>query len=177
MHTIYSICRNPTCLPALCVGLLSFVLFAPPGAAQEPTVDILPILVEAPESQATFHVHLLLSHPSESVVTLHVSTADVTATANLDYVPFNDIVTFLPGEVRKTITLRGVDDVSDESRTESFVLRLTDARGAILTHPSLPLTIQDDDDEVSVSASPGAKDNAPRSSSSGNGPRRSPSRS
>jgi hypothetical protein len=73
-----------------------------------------------------------LSDPAASTITVNFTTADGTATANLDYVPAAGTVTFNAGEQTKTITVQTLpDDVEEDD--ETFLVRLSGATGAEIT--------------------------------------------
>src|SRR5262249_18167001 len=55
-----------------------------------------------------------LGAASGQTITVNYATADGTATAGLDYVSTNGVLTFLPGETSKTITVAVKGDLLDE---------------------------------------------------------------
>jgi hypothetical protein len=70
-----------------------------------------------------------LSSPAANPITVNFATADVTATANADYVPAAGTLTFNAGEQTKTITVQTLpDDISDDN--ETFLVQLSGATGA-----------------------------------------------
>ena len=73
-----------------------------------------------------------LSRASTSTVTVRYRTADGTATAGSDYTAASGTVTFAPGETRKTINVRILDD-SVEDSGETFFVELSNPSGATVT--------------------------------------------
>ena len=74
---------------------------------------------------------LSLSAPSSQPVTVNYTTADLTATAGLDYSASTGTITFAANVTTRTITVATVADVIDED-DESLRLLLSSAVGAIL---------------------------------------------
>ena len=74
---------------------------------------------------------LSLSAPSSQPVTVNYTTADLTATAGLDYSASTGTVTFAANVTTRTITVATIADVIDED-DESLRLLLSSAVGAIL---------------------------------------------
>lgn len=81
-------------------------------------------------STATFTV--TLSAPSARQVSVSYATADGTATAGIDYNTASGVVTFAPGEIRKTITISVLHDSIAEG-SEAFDVVVSNPSGAILT--------------------------------------------
>ena len=73
-----------------------------------------------------------LSRASTSAVTVRYRTADGTATAGSDYTAASGTVTFAPGETRKTVNVRILDD-SVEDSGETFFVELSNPSGATIT--------------------------------------------
>ena len=64
-------------------------------------------------------------------VSVDYATADGTATAGADYTAVSGTLSFAPGELKKSVSVAILDDAIDEG-TETFVLRLSNPRGAYL---------------------------------------------
>ena len=89
-----------------------------------------------------------LSTRSGKLVTVQYATANGSAQANTDYIPSAGTLTFLPGEINRTISIAVLGDLLSESN-EFFFVRLSDsvngrflrpqARGYILDNDPLPL--------------------------------------
>lgn len=85
-----------------------------------------------------------LSKASAQSVTVAYATASGTALAGSDYTSANGVVTFLPGETSRTVSVPIVRDTVSES-TESFSLQLSGASGATISRASAIATVVDDD--------------------------------
>ncbi|MBL3527696.1 MAG: SCO family protein [gamma proteobacterium endosymbiont of Lamellibrachia anaximandri] len=86
---------------------------------------------------------------SDGTVTVDYATADVTATAPGDYTALNGTLTFLEGEISKTLTLTPTNDATWEP-SEEFTLTLSNVVDATLgTQTSTTVTITDDDTRTS----------------------------
>jgi CubicO group peptidase (beta-lactamase class C family) len=110
--------------------------YLPPGRPFLP--DVVVAEGDHGSTQAVFN--LTLPATNAQTLTLNYATLDGTATAGSDYTAVNGSVTFLPGELTKSISVPVLGDVLAEP-TESFLLRLTDpsnpnanylARGTII---------------------------------------------
>ena len=121
---------------------------APPGL---PTLAINDVTVAEDGGSAVFSVRLR----GESTVTVTVgyttldgTTLDGTADAGTDYIAGSGTLTFESGESRKTIAVAVIDD-SEEEGSETFTVRLSDARNATLLDGEGTATIRDDDGDGS----------------------------
>ncbi|MFQ5507807.1 MAG: Calx-beta domain-containing protein, partial [Leptospirillia bacterium] len=86
-----------------------------------------------------------LSAQSAGTVTVNYATADGTATtAGLDYSAASGVVTFLPGETAKTVTVTVLDDALSED-VETYTVNLSGATGATIADATGIGTINDDD--------------------------------
>lgn len=85
-----------------------------------------------------------LSRPTFLTVAVDCQTISVSAESGVDYVPPNNRLTFLPGEVSKTIEVPVIDDALHEG-DETFLLRLSNPVNAVLTRAEAIGTIVDDD--------------------------------
>ncbi|MBM3948686.1 MAG: hypothetical protein FJ312_05505 [SAR202 cluster bacterium] len=94
------------------------------------------------ESSARFTV--TLSSPSQSVVTVDLSTSDGTAMAGLDYTSNSGTLTFAPGNTTKNITVIVNGDLTDES-DEVFTVNLNNAMNASVSDGQGVATIIDND--------------------------------
>ena len=113
---------------------------------------IYDVTVTEGSGSAVFRVGL--NKQSGDVVTVVYATSDGTATAGSDYAATSATLTFEPGETRQTIAVTVLDD-GDAEGTETFTVRLSDARNATLGDQEATATIRDDDtDEVRPSGLP-----------------------
>ena len=85
-----------------------------------------------------------LSAASASNVTVNYSTADGSALAGSDYSAASGTLTFLAGELSKTVVVNSLQDSLYEGN-ESFVVNLSNASGAALADSQGTGTIIDDD--------------------------------
>ena len=113
-----------------------------PPSLPELTVD--DVMVAEGGGNAVFRVNL--SKQSNTTVTVGYATEDGTADAGTDYTARSGTLVFLAGETEKTIAVPVVDDNADEI-TETFTMRLSDARNATLLDGEA--TIRDDDGDGS----------------------------
>ena len=89
-----------------------------------PDITINDISVKSTDSEGVFVVSL--SKATEKTISVDYATADITATANVDYVPASDKLTFAPEEIEKNITISILkDDTNDSDQT--FAVNLTNA--------------------------------------------------
>ena len=107
-----------------------------------PALAIDDVTVTERGGSAVFAVSL--RPESDDVVTVAYGTSDGTATAGSDYTAASGSLTFQPGETRKAITVRILDD-DEEEGSELFTVRLSDARNAVLADPEGTATISDDE--------------------------------
>lgn len=85
-----------------------------------------------------------LAEAATSTVTVDFATANGSATAGSDYSSHSGTLTFLAGETTKTITVNSLQDAIYES-TETFVVNLSSASGAVIADGLGTGTIIDDD--------------------------------
>jgi len=83
------------------------------------------------EAEGHARLQVLLSEPAPVEVSVRYFTGDDTATAGEDYVHTEGVLTFVPGEVSKIISVPLIDDGAGDD-DEWFWMRLTDAAGARL---------------------------------------------
>ena len=119
----------------------------------QPTLGITDVSVTEGNSgttNATFTVSL--SGPSGQTATVDYATADGTATAvgaNPDYVATSGMVTFLPGETTKIITVLVIGDLLVEPN-ETFVVNLSNPVNTTLAKAQGLGTILNDDVTISI---------------------------
>jgi hypothetical protein len=101
---------------------------------------------------ANFTVTRSASQPVGNV-TVAFSTADGTATAGSDYTATSDTLTFMPGELAKTITVPVFGDLAREAN-ETFFVNLTSVTNAVIADKQGKGTIVNDDSEPLVNISP-----------------------
>jgi hypothetical protein len=102
-------------------------------------------VVEGNSGKTDVQLTISLTAPSDRTITVEYTTADETATVAVDYEFGWNIVTFLPGETSKTITLHVFGDTVDEL-DESFRVQLYNPTGgALVGYYDAKVTILDDD--------------------------------
>ena len=85
-----------------------------------------------------------LSRAASAEVTVEYATADGTAKAGEDYTATSGTLTFAAGEREKTVTVPVLDDGHDEGE-ETFALRLSNAKGAVIADGEATGTIENSD--------------------------------
>jgi len=118
------------------------------AVAPTPRVTVADVTVD--EGDGTANLILRLDAASSSTVTVDFATADGTARGGADFRPVSDAVTFLAGEVVKTVAVELIDDGRRES-DENFAFRLTDTTGARIARESATVTLLDNDGRRSAS--------------------------
>ncbi len=88
-----------------------------------------------------------LSIASEQEVTVDYATSDGTAESGTDFTAASGTLTFVPGELSKTVGVATADD-SDDEEDETFTLTLSNASGAGLRGATATGTIVDNDSTV-----------------------------
>lgn len=83
----------------------------------------------AEEHAESLEFEVLLNHDSGDTVTVEYATSDHSAKAGDDYRSEEGILTYLPGEIRKTVTVALIDDSLRES-DETFTLGLKNPQNA-----------------------------------------------
>ena len=83
-------------------------------------------------SEAMFTVRL--SAASGKTVTINYATANGTALSNLDYLPVQGTLIFLPGVTNQTLAVRIIGDTLSEN-ADTFLVNLSSPTNAILAHP------------------------------------------
>jgi predicted outer membrane repeat protein len=121
-----------------------------------PPLVLLPAQLFVTEGDAGTTPALLtvsLSEPSAETVTIDVNTADVRATAGVDYVAVAATISFPPGTTSQAVPLQILGDVIYEG-DEPFEVQLANASGAVLAATTVSVLIEDDDPlpEIAVAA-------------------------
>jgi chitinase len=88
--------------------------------------------------------------PREAPVLIDYATANGTAATGTDYLGVAGTLTFAPGETTRTVPVAVVGDRADEA-AETFLLNLSNPRGALLADGQAMATITDDDPTPSLS--------------------------
>ncbi len=101
-------------------------------------------LYEGDEAKRTLTLVLWLSQPSSVPVEVEYSTGDGTALAPGDYRPKSDELTFLPGQVRKAVSIPVVPDDLAEGSLEEFTGYLLSTVGAPIDRDFGTFTIFDE---------------------------------
>jgi len=89
-------------------------------------------------------IPITLSAPSQNTVSVLLSTQDGTATGNVDFAAGSVLVTFVPGETSKQVTIILAGDTLVEG-TEEFFVNLTNPVNATIADGQGVCTIIDDD--------------------------------
>jgi hypothetical protein len=105
--------------------------------------------VAGQENVGTIWFTVTLSEPSSKMITINYATSDLSATANLDYIPVSGTITFEPGVITQTIPVTILDDMLYEG-DESFVLSLSDPVNAVVVDEEREALILDDDEKKAV---------------------------
>ncbi|MBX3748170.1 MAG: hypothetical protein KF833_22910 [Verrucomicrobiae bacterium] len=96
------------------------------------------------EGDDVARIPVTLSHPSGVEVRVTLATLDLTARAGFDYVPREDTLVFVPGEVERTWEVALFDDDVHEG-TEAFAVEVGEVSGAVVERGAAVVTIVDDD--------------------------------
>ncbi len=111
-----------------------------------PTLTIADVTVsegDSGTSTAVFTVNL--SHPSSKIISVNVTSANGSATANEDYTAVAQTLTFNPGgPLSQTVSVTIIGDTEDES-SETFQLLLSNPSNATLATSFATGTISNDD--------------------------------
>ncbi|MBL3600922.1 MAG: hypothetical protein JMN25_13835, partial [gamma proteobacterium endosymbiont of Lamellibrachia anaximandri] len=108
------------------------------------TLDLSNATVTLSEGGPAITVTVDRTGGSDGTVTVDYATADVTATAASDYTALNGTLTFLNGELSKSLTLSPTSDTTWEP-SETFTLTLSNPGDAALGQATTTVTITDDD--------------------------------
>jgi chitinase len=103
--------------------------------------------VTVPEGNGVATFVVTLTAVSGQPITVTYQTADLTATAHLDYTPISGTLTFAPGEITKTLQVPIIGDELVEP-DETFAINLSSPVNAGIADGQAIGTILDDDDEV-----------------------------
>ena len=98
-------------------------------------------------TNAVVRVHV--TEPHGNAVTVDFSTANGSATAGSDYTAVSGKLTFAKNEMDKTILIPVRDDRLAES-TESFIVRLANAKGAKIADSVANVSITDNEPRISI---------------------------
>jgi Ca2+-binding RTX toxin-like protein len=89
-------------------------------------------------------VTIRLSGPTDQTITVDYATEDGTAVAGLDYAATSGTATIASGQTSTTFTIPILRD-ADVEGTESLVVRLSNASGAVISDDAAQVTLLDDD--------------------------------
>ena len=124
------------------------------GPAARTSVTVLPLpTLSAHDARAQEGVDtaidfaVALSRASTRAVTVDYATAEGSAMAGEDYRRTAGTLTFLPGDIEKTVSVPLLDDAKDENE-ETFTLVLSNAAGAHLVRARATGTISNDGDAM-----------------------------
>jgi predicted outer membrane repeat protein len=112
----------------------------------QPTISINDVTGDEGDSGSTpFNFTVTLTNPSSQSITVHVSTADGTATtADNDYQPLAADPIFTPGQTTQPVTVN-VNGDTDYELDETFMVNLSGASGATIGDSQGVGTILNDD--------------------------------
>jgi len=128
------------------------------GTPPPPSISIDDVAADEGDSGTTdFVFTVTLSKTSDSEVRVDYATADGTATAGDDYVATSGTLVFAAGEVSKTITVQVNGDEAVES-DETFFVNLSNPVNATISDDQGQGTIQNDDEELTLSINDVAQD-------------------
>ena len=127
------------------------VLLPSTASAAKPALSVKDATVS--ESAASVVVKFKLSSKAKRKVKATWSTADGSAQAGSDYVPGSGAIKIRPGERKAKAEIALSSDGSDED-AEAFVVRLDSVKRAKIGTGTAEVTIADDDQPPSLSASP-----------------------
>ncbi|MDV2998654.1 MAG: hypothetical protein N5P05_000260 [Chroococcopsis gigantea SAG 12.99] len=99
-------------------------------------------ILEGTSSNLSALFNVNLTRPASNNVKVNYATADGLALAGQDYTPISGTLTFLPGEISKTINVSIIDDNLSE-RDEFFTVKLSNPENAGLVQPVGTATITD----------------------------------
>lgn len=116
-----------------------------------PSVDFSAAAYVAGEAVGLATITTTLSKPSVQTVTVDYASADITATAGVDYAPAAGALTFIPGQTSLTFTVAITNDILANEFNEDVRLALSNPSGATLgaNTPAI-LTIADDDGQPGI---------------------------
>lgn len=109
-----------------------------------PQLSISDVSVSETVAGAQVDVTVSLSMQSSNVVTVDYLTADITASAGLDYLSATNGLTFAVGETSKVISIALLDDMLAEG-SETFSVTLSNQQNADLANSVATVTIADDE--------------------------------
>ena len=110
--------------------------------SENPNIIVSDVVIDEKAGTANFGIRLgnQFGTRSASTITVNYATADGSAIAGSDYVARSGMLTFLPGETAKTISIPIIDDSIGES-AETFKLNLSNPVNALLPIGSSTATI------------------------------------
>ena len=117
-------------------GLASGEVMETPEVPLEPELSLAPINPTVNENDGTVVFTVTLSPASSGTVTVDYATSDITAEAGMDYTATAGTLTFMPGDVPKTITVPILNDTIYETE-ERFGVTLSNPTGVALSTASL----------------------------------------
>lgn len=145
-------------------ALILFATLPVTASAQTLTMDaVTPEMREG--SDTTGRLLIRLDRPAENAFSGQVRLEGTGATAGVDFAPTVVPFSFVAGEISKTVTFSILDDIEDEPYREILLATVenitpmgtSDMPGVINAAASVPLTILDDDEHLTVTASGGAE--------------------
>ena len=128
---------------------------------EPPVLSVTAVDLEVIEGESATFTVTLVPASGKRVTVFAISDTDAslghTATGGKDYSIYEDVLTFEPGEISKTVTLATTDDELDEADEETFGLSVSfpanaTLEGGVLVHSlTATVTISDNDDLPTLS--------------------------
>lgn len=100
---------------------------------------------EVSENTGNLTLTVSRTEGAEGEAIVRVYTVASTAISGVDFVPLNEELVFVDGEVEKTLTLQILDDTDDESGNTSFDVVL-EGNGVEIKNNTVTITLIDNDD-------------------------------
>jgi|GEM_PF-1689746 len=129
--------------------ILAFCLSIATWSYAAPSIYFDSASSSAPESITNARVDIMLSEPSSDTVSVQYDITGVTAEEGSDFSGGSGVVTFSPGETRKTLSFTIQDDNVNEA-DETVQIFLSDPVNAELGQPSIHSYTIEDDDPIEV---------------------------
>lgn len=111
-----------------------------------PTVSIAnKSLAEGNSDTTDMKFSITLNHVYDSAVSVRYKTANKTATAGSDYVAINKVLKFNPGQVKKTVTISVLGDITVEPNEQFNVILINPVNTILGSSDTAIGTIRNDD--------------------------------
>ena len=117
------------------------------SAAGVPNITVLGQTVN--ESDGVVQFNVILDKPSSNVIKIDYKTVNNNAISGADYINTTGTLTFVPGDVAKTVAVPIVNDTIKET-SETFNLTLSNLKGQATITTSIATATITDDDPVTI---------------------------